>query len=283
MVLRPSDLSNRVNIPGGVSQVNDNSLYPTHYSDFGLGGLRTAANLTERGEIPLERQDVGMLVYVETVETYFKLVTKDTPDPNDPSIIIPATYEALQTGGSGQPGTPILEIIFIESEWVLNDEKTQLTLTLDHGLGTDSLNVDWYEDGSEGTVFVPWLSTTNSIIVGCIPAAEGPSDIEKRANAFTGLVRISSTVSPGGDEYNATFAGPGIAGFDLNWALPSPNPLNIATLDIPHNLLKTQVSIEIYDSIGNEQLMDIKLVDNQNATLTVDASDIFAGYLYVKG
>ena len=70
---------------------------------------------------------------------------------------------------------------------------------------------------------------------------------------------------------------------DLNWALPSPNPLNIATLDIPHNLLKTQVSIEIYDSIGNEQLMDIKLVDNQNATLTVDASDIFAGYLYVKG
>ena len=72
MVLRPSDLSNRVNIPGGISQVNDNSLYPTHYSDFGLGGLRTAANLTERGKIPVERQDVGMLVYVETLETYFK-------------------------------------------------------------------------------------------------------------------------------------------------------------------------------------------------------------------
>ena len=96
-------------------------------------------------------------------------------------------------------------------------------------------------------------------------------------------MRISSTISPGGTDYNATFAGPGISSVDLNWALPNPNPLNIATLDIPHNLLKTQVSIEIYDSIGNEQLMDIKLVDNQSATLTIDASDIFAGYLYVKG
>ena len=42
---------------------------PTHYAKYGKGGFRTVENIVERDNIPLERREDGMLVYVITDET----------------------------------------------------------------------------------------------------------------------------------------------------------------------------------------------------------------------
>lgn len=49
--------------------------YPTHKSEYGYGGLHSVSNLTERNNIPDERREIGMVVYVssETAAPYFVL------------------------------------------------------------------------------------------------------------------------------------------------------------------------------------------------------------------
>ena len=288
MTLKPSEVaSGSIRIPGGIIQVNDASQYPTHYSDFGFGGLRTSDDLTDRGNIPLERQEIGMLVYVVSTATYFKLTEKTIIDPNT-GAVTPSVWEQLQTGGSGQPGIAILEITFsdgLNGDWAVNPTNPEeLIITLDHGLGTENLNVDWYQNGLEGVVFVPWFSLTNSIIIGCIPAAPGTTDAEKLLNAFTGLVRISSSVSGARSEFIQNFdrvdEGAGVA----FWKEDTTNPGKY-NLDVNHKLQTFTPSVEVYDPSGNEQMLCVSLVenDNENIILTVDESDRFTGYVFVKG
>jgi len=60
-----------VGLPIGPGSVND----PYYVTDprFGLGGLRTVADLTERNSIISQRREVGMLVYVTGSNAYYYL------------------------------------------------------------------------------------------------------------------------------------------------------------------------------------------------------------------
>ena len=49
-------------------------IYPTHFSKYGLGGLQSVGSTAERNAITNERREVGMLVYVSSLNKYYSLV-----------------------------------------------------------------------------------------------------------------------------------------------------------------------------------------------------------------
>ena len=89
--------------------------------------------------------------------------------------------------GSGQ--TPaadsLTQIDFVAIDWVTETDGT-LTIPLTHNLKTETINVRWYQDGEDGSVFVPWKSSSEDAIVGCIPQ----DSVDPRKFAFKGFIRI---------------------------------------------------------------------------------------------
>lgn len=71
--------------------------YATHHEQYGAGGYRTVASVSERNNIPQERRVVGMLVNV-TGDRIYKL--KNNPGT---ATTQNTDWEVLETGG-GQPG-----------------------------------------------------------------------------------------------------------------------------------------------------------------------------------
>lgn len=71
--------------------------YATHHEQYGAGGYRTVASVSERNNIPQERRVVGMLVNV-TGDKIYKL--KNNPGT---ATTQNTDWEVLETGG-GQPG-----------------------------------------------------------------------------------------------------------------------------------------------------------------------------------
>ena len=66
------------NIPGTVVvapvvPTSTDDVYPTHHASYGKGGLRTVPSIVDRNLIPAGRLEEGMLVYVESDDSYYKL------------------------------------------------------------------------------------------------------------------------------------------------------------------------------------------------------------------
>ena len=52
--------------------------YPTHYAEFGKGGYRSVATMVDRDNIPEQRRELGMKVYV--IETKTEYILEDSLD-----------------------------------------------------------------------------------------------------------------------------------------------------------------------------------------------------------
>ncbi len=48
-------------------------VYPTHFSIFGKGGMKSVESIEERNTIPEERREEGMIVYVSEDQTAYAL------------------------------------------------------------------------------------------------------------------------------------------------------------------------------------------------------------------
>ena len=139
--------------------------FPTHYAKYGQGGFRTVNSLEELDEIPEERLEIGMLVYVvENDNTYqYKLVEDRDEDGNiipevdeegniltdsDGNIISQKSFKwiiaNLSKGGGSGAGIPIYDkdmlnelgisdndkYISISTENELLEEPTEDTITI---------------------------------------------------------------------------------------------------------------------------------------------------------
>jgi hypothetical protein len=62
-----------VPLSGTVAPTSELDTFPVTNPKYGLGGLRTVANTTERNDIPTERRQVGMIVYVMDLNAYYGL------------------------------------------------------------------------------------------------------------------------------------------------------------------------------------------------------------------
>lgn len=62
-----------INLPAPVVPYDDLDIYPSHLAVYGKGGHRTVNNIFERDNIKAMRREEGMLVYVISDNTIYKL------------------------------------------------------------------------------------------------------------------------------------------------------------------------------------------------------------------
>lgn len=74
----------------------NNDDYPLTDPKYGLGGLRTVADLAEKYNIPYLRRELGMLVYVTSESAYYKMINLGLNGQNTTS----SNWELLNTGGA---------------------------------------------------------------------------------------------------------------------------------------------------------------------------------------
>lgn len=103
--------------------------FPTHYAEYGKGGFRTVNNKTERDNIPEERREEGMLVYVTNddskVHTYQYINGKwEKASLNSSGIPIYNQSKRKELGDSAED-----DYIFIPSEEDLEGEIVNNTYT----------------------------------------------------------------------------------------------------------------------------------------------------------
>lgn len=63
-----------VPVTGFVSPTDEMDTYATHKAQYGYGGHRTVANLTDRDAITEERREEGMTVWVKSTSSEYRLV-----------------------------------------------------------------------------------------------------------------------------------------------------------------------------------------------------------------
>ena len=69
-----ADIQNTLKISAPITPYSTIDNYPTHFAIFGKGGLRTVDTIQERNNIPEDRREEGMLVYVKSEQKIFGLL-----------------------------------------------------------------------------------------------------------------------------------------------------------------------------------------------------------------
>ena len=109
-------------IPIGVpiAPTEPDDINPTHIAEYGRGGCMSVADSTARDAIPSDRLTVGMLVFVQDEDTYYKLAS------------LPGTWEAF-------PPESVLTSVSKEAsaDTILNASAwTAMTTTMSLAAGT---------------------------------------------------------------------------------------------------------------------------------------------------
>lgn len=100
---------NGTNLAAPIVPFTDADVYPTHYAQYGHGGLRTVGTNANRDAIPMELRENGMLVFVDDNGKYYKWING-------------STWEELTTGGASSGGVSIIQLFpsLIESGTINN-------------------------------------------------------------------------------------------------------------------------------------------------------------------
>ena len=99
----PSNINPKSEVVSPITPTADSSLYPTHFSDFGFGGLRTVATIVERDAISTQRRVEGMLAFVEADSKYYTLASDLT------------TWTEFSSGGGGTSEVGRIEVIVVNN------------------------------------------------------------------------------------------------------------------------------------------------------------------------
>ena len=304
MARNPDNIRSKIQIPAGITPINNESEYPSHYSDFGFGGLRTVDNNTQRDAIPALRRVDGMIVFVINDNKYFRLeggITNtdwteftlkrgghiieredgtDLPPRRNLQFIGGVT---VTDGGAttdrtvvSLDGTKLLERQFVVADWTATDAPAgSIVVNLNHNLNTVNIIVEWYENTTQGAVFVPWQSIDNNNIRGCIPAGNG----------FVGLARIASSSVLSQDQgslvrgFETSFNNL-ISGNDASWK-ETGTGTGIFELDITHGLNSTVVDYLLYLDNKCPVLICPILITTTRITFQVPQATVFGGRIFV--
>ena len=194
--LKPSDILVKTRLVAGITPFNDASNFPSHYADFGYGGLRSTTTIEARDAIPTPRRDEGMIVFVISENKYYRLeagitnsdwVEFDTGGglTTLPNFVSSSSSRQVILTKSGQlmtyaltdyreidtrpnVNTGSLNLLFTTSDWITSGNELLLTLT--HNLNSFELTVNFYEDNNSGDLFVPWEYSGLNRIIACIPS-----------------------------------------------------------------------------------------------------------------
>lgn len=130
---------------------------PTAFSNEIMGGLHSVSNLTERNNIPEDRRQFGMLVYIISDNDFYQLLQISSPNLSDNSnwsLInisgVPTTTEWLDSVISREttpPATPSVS------------DRYLVTSGTGSWFGLDNLVVEW-----DGTTWIPTTPTEGTTL-----------------------------------------------------------------------------------------------------------------------
>ena len=86
-----------VGITGIIAPKDEADSYAVTDPKYGLGGLRTVADLTEMYAIPFGRRQIGMVCYVSSSGVYYSMLTVGT----DGTATTDANWAVFVGGGGG--------------------------------------------------------------------------------------------------------------------------------------------------------------------------------------
>ena len=86
-----------VGITGIIAPKDEAESYAVTDPKYGLGGLRTVADLTEMYAIPFGRRQIGMVCYVTASGVYYSMLTVGTDD----TATTDANWGVFVGGGGG--------------------------------------------------------------------------------------------------------------------------------------------------------------------------------------
>jgi hypothetical protein len=93
-------------ILGFVSPLDSSDTYPVTDPKYGLGGLRTVQTLTERNNIPNDRRQNGMIVYVVAENLFYTLINDSWEEFSSGTLgTTGATGHTGSTGSTGSRGS----------------------------------------------------------------------------------------------------------------------------------------------------------------------------------
>ena len=272
MAVKPSDLTSKIDIPAGISPINDASQFPTHYSDFGFGGMRTVDSLAERNAIPALRRVDGMLVYVIADTSYFRLS----------GGITNSDWAEFVVKNSDDVG--LTEINFLIADWTETNAPTgAIVININHNLNERNITVDWYQDNIDGNVFVPWENVDANNIRGCIPKGTFDTATSNTGNAFSGMVRITAFVQPANTSniegarfgFNAT-----TSGTEADWEETSTGS-GIFKLTINHGLGTNSLEYDYYIDDIVPNIIRATTLSTTQIEIQVPLANVFAGSVFI--
>ncbi len=102
-----ADIEKTLKISAPISPYSTIDSYPTHLSIYGKGGLKSVQSIAERNEIPEERREEGMLVYVAADKKIYGLCGGITnEDWRDIQILIGGETAGQINVGTTPPENP---------------------------------------------------------------------------------------------------------------------------------------------------------------------------------
>ena len=276
MTIKITDINNRIVNLSGITPLNDASQFPSHYADFGFGGLRSLATLVDRDSIPFPRQDVGMLVYIVEDNNYWMLTSRS-------NTLSDSNWKLLRTGGDPEAGLTVVpfngnikSMADPTGSWedrLVNGTLVQ-TVDLEHNLDQTVLNVKFYETGNNGSVFVPWEVIDSNTIRGCVP----------QNRQFSGLVHITSAVASGGGGGSEFFfsISDTIDMGATGWVEDTGDTTKLVHV-VTHALGTGTPAVSVFDNTSNLVFLCIERINEATVRLKVNKGDSFGGYGYVRG
>jgi hypothetical protein len=94
-------ISNTVTVAAPIAPTSTSDTYPVTDPKYGLGGLRTVTDSTERDGISTERRQVGMFVYQNSNNSYYTLVGgTENADWRQVIMLIPDSFGNIHIDGN---------------------------------------------------------------------------------------------------------------------------------------------------------------------------------------
>jgi hypothetical protein len=209
------------NIPGTIlasmiSPGDTIATFPTHEDLYGKGGLIALTSLSALSSIPLDRQKVGMLFYVDETSSYYKLTSINDPLTSgyilfqDALSLSNLNYLPL-SGGTVDGDVSILSslevgygntILFVSGDKVgINTENPNVELTV---IGSISSNNIIYDKSGNSEQWNSTYTTFNTNSASYITNASSAVIIAKSGDDLIAKYTEAAALTPNGYAKTAT-------------------------------------------------------------------------------
>jgi len=169
-----------VNLTGMIAPTDSQDVYPTHSSEYGLGGYREVVDQTERDSIPLQRRTYGMMVFQQSDGKIYQLGSGLT-NSDWSEFVLTSTTDDLVEGSTNLYYTDARVQTVIDnntSGFLTSYTETDPIFSASDAASITSTDISnwktahgWGDHGVEGYATETYVNTQVANLVDTAPAA----------------------------------------------------------------------------------------------------------------